>query len=187
MRKKLSKKYRVCIISILLLLLVIGCISSCHRKNLVNNDNTLNISITRITQVLKENISEREITLKSSEIFVGNTKKEIENGYYDIKIYKENDVLKIHINKLWKEFNSNLYENKYVSELANSISKLVGISSYNDLEDYILEGYKKAKDLDENEAKNNEYYLNQNNITIKRNIKDKELILIICKEVKNEN
>ena len=158
-----------------------------HMKSAKSKEDTsLNISFTRINDVLNRNITDRKIVLRDMVIFIGTSEKEIDNGYYDVKIYKENDIFKIHINKLWKEYNDELYEDKYLDELVYSISHIFEISNVSCLKDKLLFCYKEAKKVDIVSEDYKIGTVKDNNLKIEFEIKNKELILLVCKGVDDE-
>ena len=59
-------------------------------KNNNNSNKTLNVSPERVITILNENITGRCIINSGNVILVGANKKQLENGYYDIKIEIEN-------------------------------------------------------------------------------------------------
>ncbi|MEG0073094.1 MAG: hypothetical protein RR922_01885 [Clostridia bacterium] len=59
-------------------------------------------------------------------VIIGSNKNEVENGYYDVKIIKNKDNLKIYINKLWKD-NINytsFVDEEYIDQIFTFIEKV---------------------------------------------------------------
>ncbi len=149
---------------------------------------TTNMSIYRIDNSISKNITSRQILRKDNVVFVGNSKKEIENGYYDLKIMLEDRNVKLYINKLWKVFNQSLYEKDYVREVINSVFDIFEINQKKQKEcliQYITNGYLVSKGVNKENSSNEQIYIDK--IRIKSEIVDSELILNICKEVKCES
>lgn len=80
-------------------------------------------------------------------IYIGDNNKEISNGYYDIKIQKQNEKLYIYINKLFKKSENNkIYDEKYLEELITYINKLLDFKfDFTKLEFKIKDLYLKIK------------------------------------------
>jgi len=104
---------------------------------------------------IKECIESRVCYELSGELYFGNNEKEIHNGYYDFKIINTEVGMTFLINKLWyKNFNEKLYEEEYVKNICEYISKniLIQANIQLDQEDMsaiyqnIIDGYTKAKE-----------------------------------------
>ena len=152
-------------------------------KNSKNNiDKTLNVSIERVITILNENITDRCIINSGNTILIGENKKQLENGYYDIKIEIENaekkdNKVKIYINKLWKKFNSSLYEQVYAEEVASSINKIWKVcDNTTDLKQFFINKYSESKSEEINSDK---ISFAQDNICINTEIIDKELVITL--------
>lgn len=144
----------------------------------------LNISSFRINEILNNNINNRKIVNIEDKIYVGENEKQIENGYYDICVYiQENKYLVISLNKLWKEFDEKLYQKEYVTEIAKSIESILDEDLNNEeLFNYILSGYMIAKKSENIEEINKEYVLDLNDFVINGKILDKEFVISIYKK-----
>lgn len=182
---KKQNKYILVIIVLIVVLYIISFIKIVFNQN-TNATSITNISIYRIEDSISKNITSRQILRKDNIVFVGYSKKEIENGYYDLKITLEDRGLKVYINKLWKEFNESLYEEVYVDQITNSI---FDIFEYNEetqkelLANHIIQVYLNSKGVTQ------EIYdksLNIGKININTKIVNSELVLTIYKEVDNE-
>jgi len=106
-------------------------------------------------QYIKECPDSRTCVELFNEFYVGNNDKELQNGYYDFKVSNTQNGVTIKINKLWhKKFNKNLYEQEYVDNLCEYISKIVLNGTRKKIEKDelyvlykdILDVYLKAKD-----------------------------------------
>lgn len=186
MYKKQNKYILFIIILIIILCMISFIIIGFYQSN--KSANISNISIYRIENCVSKNITARQILHKDNSIFVGYSKKEIENGYYDLKIILEDENIKVYINKLWKEFNELLYEKDYIHQVVNSILGIFEINEETHRElliEYITNGYLASKGVNKEFSSNEKKYIDK--ITIKSEIVDSELILNICKEVDNEN
>lgn len=188
--KKVKNIKRITIV-FLSAVIVIGVIIYCSSEFLDKNYNKesslqktfneINISEYRIEKSFENTITQRIIKILNHKVFVGETIKEIENGYYDIKLYiQDNKCIVIHINKLWKEFDRNLYEEDYVSQISGSLQNMLGINiPENKIYDYILSGYLVAKNVDNNSNDSNEYILDLDDYVIKGKILEKEFVMSI--------
>lgn len=90
-------------------------------------------------------IEEQEI------IKIGNNEKELQNGYYDVLLEKNEFGFEVHVNKLWKtEFNETLLEMSYVDEVTRFLLSRVSSSvSVPEFSSYVVEGYTLAKNGEE--------------------------------------
>lgn len=115
----------------------------------------------------KINISNRYVFVGDNEIIFGNNLKQVQNGYFDIKIYMENEQkISIEINKLYKEkFNDDMYEDDYVDNIVNIINDVFNFKLSSDEINYFKENIIKYYiDLRRNYVENVE---NLSNINIK--------------------
>ena len=68
-------------------------------------------------------ITQREVLIKDEKVFIGNNKKELENGYFDIKIEKIDKGIKLQVNKLMKNYiKDQIYDKQYLRELFNYLN-----------------------------------------------------------------
>jgi len=183
----MHRKRKQCILISVLTLLLLGMIYLIGNSMIDSkkNENILDISLYRIEEVIKRNITNREILKVDENILVGYNKKELENGYYDLKITMSEKTLSVHVNKAWKEFNNKLYEEEYINQLVNSITNIFEIENndaYNQIYEYIVHGYKVSKGLIDNSL-NDKNKLKAEEAILKQKIENNELILSISKEV----
>lgn len=156
----------------------------------INNkegESLLDISIYRVEEVIKRNITGREIIKLGENVLIGYSKKELENGYYDLKITMSRETLDIHVNKAWKEYNDSLYEETYIDQIVNSIidifeMKTKNTHGYDKLYEYIYHGYKVSKGLIDKNL-NDDNKLNVEEVILRQRIENNELVLSISKEV----
>ena len=179
----MSKKQNRFIVIIVLIILLIFAVLLLNNLEKSNNTYESNISIYRVESVVKSNIDAREMLKTDGNILVGYSKKELENGYYDLKYSIKEKSLAINVNKVWKEFNGKLYEEKYVSQIASSIIDIFGIYDNNaggKIQEYIIEGYLICKGILDKEL--SDEVLKIGNVKFVRKISNNELILSIYKE-----
>lgn len=143
-------------------------------KNNMNAEK-INISSERVITILKENVTDRCVTSNGNTVLVGENIKQLENGFYDIKVQLKNDEIKININKLWKNFDLKLYEEEYVEETEKSIKKIVN-EDYVNLKDNIIKKYSQAKGLENIEPK---ILYVQDERVLDMDINNKELVITI--------
>ena len=139
----MSNKYAV--ITFVIVFVVIA-IAMCCMKTKVEE----NIEL----RYIKECIESRICQEVNGEYFIGNNLKELENGYYDIKIINTQKGVNLAFNKLWyKQFNLNLYEQDYVNIIVRYISNMILKKTFvklseeelNVIYNDILDGYIKVK------------------------------------------
>ena len=119
---KQLKKYKCIIIFIFIIL----CISILSKQNFKKEE--LNKEKNKYDFNLEtKNILNRYTYCKDKNtIIIGKSKKEILNGYYDLKIEKQDKNINIYINKLFKEFKNNIIcDKEYLKEIVIYINKLI--------------------------------------------------------------
>ena len=148
--------------------------------NVEEIDDKINISEFRIKTIFDKKIKDRITRKINQNVFVGETDKQIRNGYYDIKAYIQNNkCIVIYLNKLWKEFDERLYEEDYITEITGSIKDILDINiPQNKIYDYILDGYLSAKNSNDNK----EYVLDLDKYVIKGEVLEKEFVMSIYKK-----
>lgn len=107
-------------------------------------------------------------------IKIGNNEKELQNGYYDVLLEKNEFGFELHVNKLWKtEFNESLLELNYVDEVTRFLlSRVSSNAAVSEISNYIIEGYTLSK--------NGEKYIKELNLeqeTIIFESKNYELVI----------
>ena len=184
---KKQNKYILVIIILITIFVIFGFIKAFFNTNSKSTYDITNISIYRIEESISKNITSRQILKKDNMVFVGYSKKEIENGYYDLKIALDEKSIIVYINKLWKEFNESLYEKDYVNETVNSIFDVFEINDKlqkESLANYIIQEYLISKGINKEEI--NKETLNINKIEVNSEIEKSQLVLTVCKEVDDE-
>ena len=124
------------------------------------------------------NIKDRTSVKNGSVILVGENVKELDNGYYDLKIVN-GEVLEIYLNKLWyKKFNKSYIQDDYLANICHEIVFRINIKDYNDELEYLL--YKYIKDNYVN-VRNNKVIedINLEELTVSLKVKDNIPILEI--------
>ena len=182
-KSKIVIKIAILLSFIAIFLVIIQAFSGKKYNNELNNRITnkeINISEYRIKSMFNKNIRNRIIMEVDNKVLVGETDKQIENEYYDIKAYiQNNNSVVIYLNKLWKEFDIRLYEEEYLTEVVESIKDILDINvPLEKIYDYILSGYLEAKKVD-NSKDNNEYILRLNDYVIKGKVLEKEFVISI--------
>lgn len=124
--KKETIKYLIVIICCLLIMISTFIIKIYLYEKVIKKDNEDSFYIT--DNIISEKIFSNRyvyISKEGQQILVGNNKSEIENGFFDIKIIKE-DKYCIYINKLFKEKIdiTNIIDDLYLNELVNTINNL---------------------------------------------------------------
>jgi len=144
----------------------------------------INISEYRIKTIFDKKIKNRIIKKLDHNLFIGETDKQIGNGYYDVKTYIQNNkYIVIYLNKLWKQFDERLYEEDYITEIVESIKEILAINvPQNQIYDYILSGYLGAKDNNNNSNNRKEYILDLDKYVIKGKVLEKEFVMSIYKK-----
>ena len=143
--KNEKKLIIVGIIVLLVVLTIIGIVVFKKDKQVNNmNKNTL--------QILDFEIKNRKVITKDNEIIVGNNEKEIQNGYYDLKITNNGTGVNIYLNKLWYEkYNDDYIQEDYLAQIVREIIRQLKIEENKEdieyeLYKYLFNNYLKAKE-----------------------------------------
>jgi len=181
--KKVAIILPIIIIALVIILALGSKFSDRKYNNKLNSEVTykeINISEYRIKTIFDKKIKQRITKKLNHNVFIGENDKQIENGYYDVKTYIQNNkCMVICLNKLWKDFDKKLYEEDYITEIAESINEILAIKfPLNKIYDYILMGYLAAK----NDHDVKEYVLKLDNYVIKGKILEKEFVMSIYKK-----
>lgn len=157
MHKKVKCKIAILVVislvSILLIMLFLMFRNS--KKEIDINDGQTNynqnVSIERIENISKENIKDRCVFKEDNYILIGENLKQLENGFYDIKFELNDKKLVVYVNKLWKNFNENLYEEKYIDEIISTFQKIFEVEGeIGDIRECLKEEYINTKNEEEN-------------------------------------
>ena len=134
------KKTIIIIVLVLLLLLSIIILTNSLNKKSLNNINKIQIDQIKIknrTTIKIDNI-----------IYVGENIKEIENGYYDLKIVNEENTVDIYLNKLWyKNFNESYIQDDYLVNICHEIVNNIKVNKNKEELEYLLYKYVKENYL----------------------------------------
>lgn len=131
----MNKKYIaiICIVIMLILisLIYLNKVNSKEKLNLQSNSNNLfknincyNSYIINNKSKIIQNFENRYVLVNNSFLYIGNNQKEIENGYYDIKIEADENSYKyiqITINKLFI-LNTDFYDDNYIFKIVYLIN-----------------------------------------------------------------
>lgn len=130
--------------------------------------------------VMHQCIENRACLDKEKELLIGNSEKELENNYYDIKVIEQNGKIYLYINKLWKtEFVEQLYEERYVNELVEYVACVVNKTYKLDTVSFknaVVSGYIASKNGSEYA-----FEINDKNINIKLYSLNYELVVEVEK------
>ncbi len=90
---------------------------------------------TRINDI-KCIVSNREIYVCEEKLLIGKSRKELENGYFDVKITVLEKSAKVYINKLFKEFikreDKIFFEELYLDQLITIVDRVFDMNLNND-------------------------------------------------------
>ena len=113
---------------------------------LIFNESSDNASEERKTlQITNLEMKERTVLKKQKDIFIGNNIKELENGFYDIKISNLSQGVDIYLNKLWYEYYDEDYiQEDYLAKICRELSRQMCSTSQTEDFEYML--YKYIKD-----------------------------------------
>lgn len=153
----LKQKCVVVIILVLVLAVFIGILCIKNKNKTKEKLVTVNIDLNSIS------IKNRESLLKDNILYIGENKKQLENGYYDIKIVNEKNRVIVYLNKLWyAQIDNNYIQDEYLVNLTRQIALgLSNVKNRSDLE-YVLFKYIKDNYISSRNKSNveNVYYEN---------------------------
>lgn len=124
----------------------------CLRLNKNSDDTSKESSNLQITNFEMEG---RTVLKKQNDIFIGNNIKELENGFYDIKISGLSQGVDIYLNKLWyKNYDEDYIQEDYLAKTCRELSRqMFGASQTEDFEytlyKYIKDNYAKVRNREE--------------------------------------
>lgn len=117
----MTKRARKIIIAVMLLFLTVGVtmfFKYTKREEANKNKDIIDIKITEF------NIPNRVVLNTETGIYIGNNLKELENGFFDIKILNKNNYVEVYLNKLWYETYGNDYiQDEYLARICRKLSE----------------------------------------------------------------
>ena len=151
-------------------------------KNIENKTNN-QVDIPEVIDLSGFEIKNRVKLVKDKTVYIGENLKELENGFYDIKIFALNNTLEVTLNKLWiTKWNQEYIEDKYLIEIVKCVVDTLKIDNVKEDVEYELYKYIKQNFL---KVKNKEMVekLELENITVSAKTIAGECVLYIKKEV----
>lgn len=117
----MTKRVRIVVITVTVLVFLagLGVFLNCKKKeDNISYKNTATIKITEF------NLNNRAVLNTESGIYVGNNLKELENGFYDIKIVNKNNYVEVYFNKLWYEtYGDDYIQDEYLAKICRKLSE----------------------------------------------------------------
>ena len=96
-------------------------------------------------QITNFEMEGRIVLKKINDILIGNNIKELENGFYDIKISNLSQGIDIYLNKLWYEnYDEDYIQEEYLARICRELARQIGNASQTEDFEYVL--YKYIKD-----------------------------------------
>jgi len=135
-----NKKVLIAIIAIVVICVLVGVITLKNKEQISSKSET-----TQVKQITDFNIEDRVILEQEGSILLGNSIKELENNFYDIKITNTNAGVEIYLNKLWYEsYGEDFIQNEYLAKICRELSSKLNIKQETEQFEYVL--YKYIKD-----------------------------------------
>ena len=98
-----------------------------------------------VLQIADFNIENRVCLRQDNAIYVGNSLKELENGFCDIKIQNTTYGITIDLNKLWYEtYGEDYIQDEYLAKICREITYRINVQNDSEQFEYLL--YKYIKD-----------------------------------------
>ena len=123
------------------IMVIIGGMYIFFKGNLLQDKSSLEIEpFNNFNNFFKD----RYILYMDNIAIIGKNKNEVENGYFDIKINMNSNILEVTFNKIFKSFdekhNNIFFSSKYYDEIFNLISYL-GFNVINEVKNKCMEEY----------------------------------------------
>lgn len=165
MRKEV--KFLILIIATILILITLFLINKNKEQS---QDKTQEITI--INNISEFNIKNRVSIIKDGVIYIGNNKKELENGFYDIKIVSSDNLVDIHLNKLWyTKYGQDYIEDNYLASICRELVNRLNMDLDKENFEYMIYKYIKENYVSVRNGEQIES-LNMYKITISLQIKE---------------
>ena len=140
-----NKKWMLTVVAVAIVIVIVM-ISVCLKSKEINTSK-IKMSNTNIIRLNRFELKDRAKLTKGNVIYIGENNKELQNGFYDLKIVLNTNEIRVYLNKLWhKECNESYIEEQYLAnicrELVNNLefSKNKELENKDDLE-YVLYKY----------------------------------------------
>lgn len=140
------KKRDGLIFAALIVLILVIIFSFCVLKNdKIKNNNSQNI----IVDLQNFELENRTMMFADNELLIGETHKELQNGYYDVKVLTVNNDLIVYLNKLWYgEYDEDNIQEEYLAKICRGLVKCLNTERESDEIEYQLYKYIKENYLD---------------------------------------
>lgn len=139
----MKKRLTILTIGVLVLLIIVTIL-------LLRIKSDKSISETRniITDIEQINIQNRAKLIIQDGVLIGESIKQLENGYYDFKLSNKNNILEISLNKLWyEEYGLDYIQDDYLAKICREIAKCIKNVEYVEYkEEFEYQLYKYIKD-----------------------------------------
>jgi len=133
---------KIVIIAIILVIALGIALIIIHKKDIEPENEKTKQNVLEITEF---NIENRVCLKQDEDIYVGNSLKELENGFCDIKIQNTTDGIIVHLNKLWyATYGDDYIQDEYLAKICREIIYRINIQNESEQFEYIL--YKYIKD-----------------------------------------
>lgn len=138
----LKNKKKIIVIVIIIFVCLVVCLWMMLKKAQRNEnkvENPINLHIAHF------NIEGRATLMVGDSICLGNNIKELENGFYDIKILNNEYGVEVHLNKLWYDsYGKDFIQDEYLAKICREISNRLNAKNNKAQLEYVL--YKYIKD-----------------------------------------
>ncbi|MBR1884176.1 MAG: hypothetical protein IJ809_04490 [Clostridia bacterium] len=126
--------------------------------------------------------TDKKIYKSESGVYVGNSQKQLENGYFDMLIQYEKDKLIVTINSLKKENNEGIYDELYVDEVISYLNeKYKKVLDTERLKEAIVSMYLNLRSSLEEKSEELSYKDEDINVSLK--LENFKLIIVLKEEL----
>lgn len=140
---RICKNNKIVIIG-LVIILVLGVMLVIFFKNKSSNKDIIQDRQT-VLRIDNFNIEGRTTFKLEDNIYIGNNLKELENGFYDIRIQNIDYGICMYLNKLWHEtYGEDYIQNDYLAQICRELTSRLNITNNTEEFEYMV--YKYIKD-----------------------------------------
>ena len=145
--KKIWINNKILIIAFAAILVFVGILISIFITKKTNKTNNKDIILDnrKVLSVNNFNIDGRTVFKLGNNIYIGNNLKELENGFYDIRLQNIDSGICVYLNKLWYEnYGKDYIQDDYLARICRELCSKLNVQNNTEEFEYML--YKYVKD-----------------------------------------
>ena len=145
--RKICINNKVVILGLVAVLVLTGILIAIFSTNKIDKTNGKAViqNSGKVLRVNDFNIDGRVTFQLDNNIYIGNNLKELENGFYDIRLQNIDSGICVYLNKLWYEnYGKDYIQDDYLAQICRELTSKVNIQNNKEEFEYML--YKYIKD-----------------------------------------